>query len=143
MRARRRQSLCARMVSWEQWSTLKDADQRTYFKKKSGITPVCNVYWITLKYYRSYQHVQQHSYYRCALGLHVNWSLNDPVGFQVLQSRLCIPGTVGTWQNPYPSVDEGERLNEQFAAQLQRSIMATYKFHVCQRSPRARLESTV
>jgi len=78
-----------------------------------------------------------------ALGLHVNWSLNDPVGFQVLQSRLCIPGTVGTWQNPYPSVDEGERLNEQFAVHLQCSIMATYKSRVCQRSLRARLERTV
>lgn len=110
MRARRRQSLCARMVSWEQWSTLKDADQHTYFKKKSGITPVCNVYLITLKYYnRMFNDM-------CALGLHVNWSLNDPMGFQVLQSRLCIPGTVGTWQNPYPSVDAGESLNEQFSA---------------------------
>ena len=35
--------------------------------------------------------------------VHENWSLKDPVGFQVTHSRLCTPGTVGTWQNPYPS----------------------------------------
>ena len=39
--------------------------------------------------------------------IHVNWSLKDPVGFQVTHSRLCTPGTVGTWQNPYPSGGNG------------------------------------
>ena len=44
---------------------------------------------------------------KSADNVHVNWSLKDPVGFQVTHSRLCTPGTVGTWQNPYPSGGKG------------------------------------
>ena len=42
----------------------------------------------------------------------MNWSLKDPVGFQVTHSRLCTPGTVGTWQNPYPSGGKEEEGRE-------------------------------
>ena len=42
----------------------------------------------------------------------VNWSLNDPSGFQVTHSNECIPGVVGTWQKPYPSRSEKQWTSE-------------------------------